>query len=112
DDPQGGATFFALTAPGEGAAVVETIDEGEEIGGVEEDPADVDGEVADQAVGQIALDPLDGLGGDARHVVPEALAGQLLGADIEDPSQRGALEPAGHADLAAGCDTAVDGREE
>ena len=68
--------------------------------------------MADQVVGQIAFDPLDGLGGDAGHVVPEALAGELLGTDIEEPSQGGALEPAGHLDLAAGCDTPVHGREE
>ena len=58
-------------------------------------------------VGQVAFDPLDGLGGDAGHVVPEALAGQLLGADIQEASQDGALEPAGHLGLAAGSDTPV-----
>ena len=93
-------------------ALVETVDEGEEIGGVKEDPADVDLEAGDQVVGQVALDPLDGLGGNAGHVVPEALAGQLLGADIQEASQRGALEPAGHPDLAAGSDTPVHGGEE
>ena len=112
DDPQGGAAFLARAALGEGAAVVEAIDEGEEIGGVEEDPADVAVAVADQVVGQIAFDPLDGLGGDAGHGVPGTLAGELLGADIEEPSRGGALEPAGHLDLAAGCDRRVHGREE
>ena len=82
DDPQGGAALLALTAAGEGGAVVEGVDEGEEIGGVEEDAADVDVEVADQMVGEVALDGHDGLGRDPGHVVPEALAGQLLGADI------------------------------
>ena len=63
DDPQGGAAFLALAPLGESAALVETVDEGEEIGGVKEDPADVDLEAGDQVVGQVVLDPLDGLGG-------------------------------------------------
>src|SRR5207248_9150046 len=109
DDAQGGVAFFALTPLGQGAARIKGVDEGEAISGIEEDPADVDGEVADQMVGEVAFDPLDGLGGDAGHVVPEALAGQLLGADIQEPSQSGTLEPAGHPDLAAGGDTPVDG---
>ena len=92
--------------------MVEGIDEGEEVGGVEEDPAGVEVTVADQVVGQVTFDEFDGLGRDAGHVVPEALAGQLLGADIQEAAQGGALEPAGHPDLAAGGDAAVDGGQE
>ena len=65
-----------------------------------------------QMAGQVAFDEFDGVGGDAGHVIPEALAGQLLGADLEEASQGGALEPARHLDLAAGSDTAVDGGQE
>src|SRR5262249_41371270 len=73
---------------------------------------DIDREVADQMGGQVAFDEFDGLGGDAGHVVPEALAGQLWGADIEEASQGRAVEPAGQADLATGGDTAVEGGDE
>ena len=51
-------------------------------------------------------------GGDAGHVVPEALAGQLLGADVQEAAQGGALEPAGDLGLAAGSDAAVEGGQE
>ena len=47
DDAQGGAALLAVAALGEGGLVVEGVDEGEEVGGVEEHLEQVDLEVAD-----------------------------------------------------------------
>jgi hypothetical protein len=112
DDPQGGAPSLALAPLSECAAVVETVDEGEEIGGVEEDLSNVDLEAGNPVVGQVAFDPLDGLWGDASHVVPEALASQLVGADIQEASQGGVIEPAGHLGLAVRGDTPIQGGDQ
>ena len=101
-----------LTALGERAPFVEGIDEGEEVGGIEEDLADIQGELADQMGGEVALDGDDGLGGDPVHLVPEALAGQLLGAEVEEAAQGGAFEPGGDLRLAAGIDAAIEGGDE
>ncbi len=79
DDAQGGAALLAVAALGEGGLVVEGVDEGQEVGGVEEHLAQVDLEVADQGGDEVAFDGLDGVGGDAVHVVPKALAGELGG---------------------------------
>ena len=63
DDPQGGTPLLAVTALGQGTPFVERIDKGEEIGGTEQDPADIQGELADQVGGQVAFDGQDGVGG-------------------------------------------------
>ncbi len=60
DDAQGGAALLAVAALGEGGLVVEGVDEGEEVGGVEEHLAQVDLEVADQGGDEVAFDGLDG----------------------------------------------------
>ena len=63
--------------------------------------ADVDVKVADQMVGEVALDGLDGLGRDAgQRAVQEALAGELLGSDVGESPQ--GARTSGRSDLAAG----------
>ena len=92
DDPQGGATLLAVAALGQRAPLVERIDEGEEIGGIEEDLADIQSELPDQVGGQVAFDGDDGVRGDAVHLVPEPLAGQLLRAEVQEAAQRRAFD--------------------
>ena len=58
DDAQGGAALLAVAALGEGGLVVEGVDEGEEVGGVEQQVAQVDPEVADHGGDQIAFNGL------------------------------------------------------
>ena len=48
------------------------------------------------------------MGGNAVHVVPEALAGELGRAQGEQARKDGGVEPAGEGDLGAGGDTAVE----
>src|SRR5262249_32766574 len=66
----------------------------------------------DQVGGQVALDGDDGVGGEAIHLVPEPLAGQLLGAEVQEAPQGGALVPGGDLDLAAGIQAAIEGGDE
>ena len=113
DDPQGGAAFFALAAPGQGAPFVEGVDEGEEVGGVEEDPADIDGEAGGPGgrSGRVrwrwmAWGETRAMWSQKRWLV------SCWGRTVQEASQRGALEPAGDLDLAAGSDAAVEGGEE
>ena len=112
DDAQGGAALLAVAALGEGGLVVEGVDEGEEVGGVEEHLAQVDLEVADQGGDEVAFDGLDGVGGDAVHVVPKALAGELGGFEREQAVEDGALEPGGDDGFGAGVEAAVEGGDE
>ena len=112
DDAQGGAALLAVAALGEGGLVVEGVDEGEEVGGVEEHLAQVDLEVADQGGDEVAFDGLDGVGGDAVHVVPKALAGELGGFEREQAVEDGALEPGGDGGFGAGVEAAVEDGDE
>ena len=54
----------------------------------------------------------DGVWGDAVHVVPEALAGQLGGLEGKQAVQDGALEPGGKGGLGAGIEAAVEDGDE
>ena len=110
DDAQGLAAFLAVTALGELGALVEGVDVGEEIGGVEEHLPEVDVEDGGHAGDDVAFDGLDGGRRETVHVVPEALAGELAGADGEQAGQDGGVEPAGEAGLGAGSETAVQDR--
>ena len=101
-----------MAALGEGGLVVEGVDEGEEVGGVEEHLAQVDLEVADQGGDEVAFDGLDGVGGDTVHVVPKALAGELGGFEREQAVEDGALEPGGAGGFGAGVEAAVEDGDE
>src|SRR5216683_8018919 len=50
--------------------------------------------------------------GDEIEVIPEGLAGQLLGGGGQQPGQRGGAIPIGEAELAGGMDGAIDGGEQ
>jgi len=112
DDAKRGAPFLALATLGHGVSRIEGVDEGEEVGGIEENALEVEVELADELRGEIALDGDEVLSGDAVHVVPEALAGELAGLEAEQPPQHGGFEPLGNAGLAAGGDAAVEGGDE
>ena len=111
-DPQRGAALLAMAALGQAGLVVEGVEEGEEIGGVEEHLAQVDLEVADEGGDEVAFDGLDGVRGEAVEVVPEALAGELAGLDGEQPGEHGAVEPSGDARFGAGREAAIEDGDE
>ena len=106
------AAFLAVAALGEGGTGVEGIDEGEEVGGVEQHAPRVDIELAHQAGDEVALDRLDGLARDAVHVVPEALAAELARLDVEQAVEDGVVEPLGDAGLGTGGDAPVEGGDQ
>ena len=81
DDAQGLAAFLAVAASGQLGALVEGADVGEEVGGIEQQLVQAEAELAAHVADQVAFDGSDRGGGDAVHVVPEALAGELAGAD-------------------------------
>ncbi len=112
DEAQGGTTLLAVTALGQRAPFVERIDKGEEVGGIEQDLADIQSELPDQVGGQIALDGNDGVWGEAVHLVPEALAGQLLRAEVQEATQRRALIPGGDLHLAARIEATIEGGDQ
>ena len=101
-----------MAALGQGAPLVKRIDKGEEVRGIEQDLADIEGELPDQVGGQIALDGDDGVRGEAVHLVPEALTGQLLRAEVQEAPQRRALIPGGDLHLAAGIEAAIEGGDQ
>ena len=68
--------------------------------------------VADQGGDEVAFDGLDGVGGDAVHVVPKALAGELGGFEREQAVEDGALEPGGAGGFGAGVEAAVEDGDE
>ena len=109
---QGSAAFLARAALGQAGPGVEGVEEGEEVGGVEEDLAQVDLEVADEGGDEVAFDGLDGGGGDAVEVVPEALAGELAGLDGEQAGEDGAVEPSGETGLGTGGEAAMESGDE
>ena len=111
-DAQRLAALLAVAALGQRGALVEGVDVGEEVGGVEQHLAQVDAELAGHGGDEVAFDGLDRVGGDAVHVVPEALAGKLGGADREQSLQDGGVEPGGEGGLGAGGEAAVEDRRE
>src|SRR5262245_24421390 len=111
-NPQGRTTFLAVTALGQGTPLVKRIDERKEIGGIEQDLVDIHSELANQVGGEIAFDGDDGVWGNAVHLVPEALTGQLFGTEIQEASQRRALVPGRDLDLAARIEAAIEGGDE
>ena len=113
DDAQGLAALLGMAAPGQRRALVEGVDVGEEVGGVEQDTAQVDAEHAGHAGDDIALDGGDGVGGDALEVFPEALGGELGGGQGEQAGEGGGVVPVGEGGLGAGGEAAVeDGGEQ
>ncbi len=68
--------------------------------------------VADQGGDEVAFDGLDGVGGDAVHVVPKALAGELGGFEREQAVEDGALELGGDGGFGAGVEAAVEDGDE
>ncbi len=107
-DAQRLAALLAVAALGQRGALVEGVNVGEEVGGVEQHLAQVDAELAGHGGDEVAFDGLDRVGGDAVHVVPEALAGELGGADGEQSWEDGGVEPGCEGGLGAGGEAAVE----
>ena len=104
--------FLAVAALGEGGVVVETVDEGEKVGGIEQQLADIDLEVAHHVCDDIGFDVALGVAADAVHVVPEPLAGEFGGSHAQQARQCGPGIPVGHGVFRAWCDAAVDDGDE
>ncbi len=105
--------LLAVAALSQLGALVEGIEVGEEVGGVKQHLAQVETELAGHGGNDVAFHGGEGGDGDAVHLVPEALAGELVGAQGEQAAQGGGVEPAGEAGLGAGGEAAVeDGGEQ
>ena len=102
-----------MAALGQLATLVEGVDVGEEVGGVEEQAAEVQVEGARHAADEVAFDGGDGGGPDALEVFPEALGGELRGGQGEQAGEGGIAVPVGEGGLGAGRQAAVeDGGEQ
>ena len=88
------------------------IDEGIEIGGVQEQGSQIDFEVFNQALGQSLLDFSDGGTIQIAHMVPEPLTGQGTLGDGQKALQKGFTVPAVEGGLTGGFHTAVQRGQE
>src|SRR6185503_13410634 len=107
DQAQIGASLFAVSSLRKGGVKVETIDEGEEVGGIEEQAAQIEAELSHGSGADVAFNRADRRLVDAVHVVPEALARQLRRTQVQQTRQDGRIEPRPDAGLAPWRDAAV-----
>ena len=112
DDAQGLAAFLAVAAPGQLGTLVKGADVGEEVGGVEQHLVQVEAELAGHVADKVAFDGSDRVAGDAVHVIPEALAGELAGADGQQAAEGRGVEPAGESGHGSGGEAAVEDGDE
>lgn len=103
------AAVLLVVAPARQAGRGARIDKGEEVSAVIDQRAQVQAQLLDQALGELLLDGLDIGLGNPFHVVPEGLAGELVGGGWQEAGQDGAVIPAGQFSLAGGAGSAVDG---
>ena len=89
DNAQRLSPFFAVASLSQRRALVEAVDIGEKIGGIEQQLVHIDVEMAHHVRHDIAFDLDHGSAGDAVHIIPEALRGQLTGIDAQKPRQDG-----------------------
>ncbi len=108
DDAQRLAPLPAVAALRERCPVDETVDEGEEVGGIEQHLPQVNGKPVNLGRGDVALDVGDGVLRGPVHVVPEPPAGQLPWPNVQPVRQDGRLEPVADAGLRAGSHAAVE----
>ena len=92
--------------------LVKGADVGEEIGGVEQHLVQVEAELAGHVADKVAFDGSDRVERDAVHVIPEALAGELAGADGQQAAEDRGVEPAGESGLGSGGEAAVEDGDE
>jgi len=112
-DPQGGAPLLAMAPLRQRGLLIEGVNEGEVVRGVEEYPAQVEPEVLHSPAHDLRFNGRNRLLGHALHVVPEALAGELACFDVQEPPQHRRLEPLRDSGLASRCQAAVeDGRHQ
>ena len=88
------------------------VDKGEEIGAVIDQRAQRELQLLDEPLGEGLLDGLDVGFGDSLHVVPEGLAGELVGGGGQQAGQNGVVVPVGQLSLAGGMGGAVDGGQQ
>ena len=84
-------------------------DEGEEVGGVEEQHVEGDLEALNDIGDQLAFKDLDEFDGELVHLVPEVLTGQPFRVDVSELSEGGGLGPGGEGALAGGTAGPTDG---
>lgn len=112
DDAQGLSALLAVSALREFRRLVVGVDEGEEVRCVEEDATEIDIVVLDHPGDDVAFDAGDVVFLDAVHVVPEALARELVGIDAEQAGENGLPEPVGDCGLGARRDAAIEDGDE
>ena len=88
------------------------VDEGEEIGAVIDQGAQGQAQLLDEPLGERLLDGADVRLADLVHVVPEGLAGELVGGGGQQARQDGVVVPMGQLGLAGGVGGAVDGGQQ
>ena len=81
-------------------SLIEAIDEGEEVGRVEEQAAQIESESRDGVSADVTLDGAELIFVNSIHVVPESLAGELRGRSGNEPSNERLGVPLGQAGLA------------
>jgi len=112
EQAQIGASLFAVSSLRKGGAEIEAIDEGEEIGRIEEQVAQIEAELGHGFCTDVAFNRVDGGLVDTIHVVPETLARQLCRTEVQQTRQDGRVEPGPDAGLAPGGDAAVEHGDE
>ena len=108
DDTQIVTPFFAMTSLRQFCPIIETVDEGEKVCGIEEQASQIQAKVRHRRGGNLPLDLTDSQFVDAIHVVPKALTGQLGAFDPEQAGEHGLIVPFADFRLAAGCNATVD----
>ena len=111
DDAQVIASLLAVAALRQGRSQIEAIDKGEEVGGIEQQAAQVQTKLHNRGAHQRRLNAPDVLLLDPAHVVPEALTRKLFRAHAEERGQHGLRIPRAQLRFTAGSDTAVQRRD-
>jgi hypothetical protein len=110
--PEIGPALLAVAPLRQRGARVEAIEEGEKVGGVEQQTPEIQAEPCDGCAGQLVFDSGDVLPGDAGHVVPEPLARELAGGQGQKAPEGGLRVPVPDLGLAARGHTAVQGGDQ
>ncbi len=103
--------LLGVAAAGDRVAAVAGVDEGGEVGRVVDERLRGKRETRERAAGDLRLRFGDRLLAQAIHRLPEALRGEDLGRQRDEPGKRGLHVPVGEGPLGAGADGPVDRRQ-
>src|SRR5262245_6262854 len=88
------------------------VDEGVEVGRIEEEGLQVEAIAINQAAAEILFEAVEGLGIEVVEVVPEALAGEVAGWHGQQAREDGPSIPTGQAGFGEGAQGAIEGGEQ